>query len=106
MNRNLLLIPFLIFIAGCGPTVVGSTPHYETSRFVEDVQDCDAGGGFCYECGMGMNGWKCDYSYKFSCTGTQPVTKKVWDVTLRYSDGTTKSSTDSTVEKINGECKR
>ena len=104
MNKILVLV-IALGLSACGPAEVGRTPHYETTRVEQSSESCDKGFGYCYACGLGFNGkFECSYGFKYSCNGQRPVTKKVWDVTIKYEDGTEKMSWDAETVSVDGVC--
>ena len=104
MNKILVLV-IALGLSACGPAEIGRTPHYETTRVEQSSESCNKGAGYCYACGLGFNGkFECSYGFKYSCNGTRPVTRKIWDVTVKYEDGTERITMDSDVVSINGTC--
>ena len=104
MNKLLVLL-LTVFLVACGPAEVSRTAHHETSRLTAGTQSCDKGMGYCYACGLGLNGkYECSFGMKYNCTGSRPVTRRVWDVTVKYEDGTERMTTDSDVVSIDGTC--
>lgn len=103
MNKILVLV-IALGLSACGPAEISRTPHYETTRVKQSSESCDKGSGYCYACGMGTDGFKCSYGFKYSCNGTRPVTKKVWDVTIKYEDGTERMTWDAETVSIDGVC--
>ena len=103
--NKIILALLTVFLVACGPAEVSRTPHPETTRVTQATESCDKGAGYCYACGLGFNGkFECSYGFKYSCDGNRPVTRKVWDVTVKYEDGTERMTTDSEHVSIDGVC--
>lgn len=101
--KNLIAAAFLaLALAGCDK-VVSRTPVGEPYTHT-GTQSCSAGPGHCYACGMGMDGFKCSWDFKYSCPGDQPVTREWQDVEIVYESGKRLVHHESVVISVDGVC--
>lgn len=104
MNKIIAAMTVLL-LAGCFDAPVSHTAIAGTDRVERGTASCSKGIGYCMTCGLGFDGKiNCVPGFKFNCQGTQPVTRKVWEVVIRYESGKSKRTTESEILTRDGAC--
>lgn len=101
--KNLIAVAILaLALAGCDK-VVSRTPVGEPYN-TAGTQSCSKGAGMCYACGMGFDGYKCNWGFKYNCPGDQPVTNRVQNYAVKRESGEISTAQVSHVISVDGEC--
>ena len=105
MNR-LLAATLLILMAGCMKVdaEVARSKVSGSERTERGAVSCSKP-GYCMVCGLGFNGeFNCKPGFKYSCPGTQRVTRRVWSADVRYESGLSRRVTDSEIISRDSAC--
>ncbi len=104
--KGVLLATLSMLLAGCWDREVSRTKVEGTERTVKGTQSCSGPAGYCYSCGMTFMGkFECSLAFRWTCPGSRPVTRKVWETRILYESGNTRIATDSSLVSVDGACK-
>ncbi len=106
IRKCVVLATLSALLVGCWDKEVSRTKVEGSERVFKGTQPCAGPSGYCYACGMTFAGkFECSFAMRWSCPGTQPVTRKVWETRIVYESGKTRAATDSIVVSVDGMCR-